>query len=152
MPYSIVYLSIGSNSGDRRALIGRAVAALSSLPGVISLRTSDFYRSAPWGFESPNEFLNIPVAVRYIRRSPWTEAEAEALLDQCQAIERSISSMPHRNADGTYRDREIDIDIIAIDNQHINTPRLTVPHPRAASRDFVTIPLSQLVNNSDSGE
>ncbi len=81
MPYSIVYLSIGSNSGDRRALIGRAVAALSSLPGVISLRTSDFYRSAPWGFESPNEFLNIAVAVRYIRRSPWTEAEAEALLD-----------------------------------------------------------------------
>ncbi len=119
---------------------------------MISLRTSDFYRSAPWGFESPNEFLNIAVAVRYIRRSPWTEAEAEALLDQCQAIERSISSMPHRNADGTYRDREIDIDIIAIDNQHINTPRLTVPHPRAASRDFVTIPLSQLVNNSDSGE
>jgi len=144
MDRSSVYLSIGSNSGDRRALIGRAVAALSLLPDVRSIRTSDYYRSEAWGFESANEFLNIAVVLRFDRDHKWTDAEAEALLDITQGIERKISSVPHRNADGSYRDREIDIDIIAIDDQTIKTPRLTVPHPLAAQRPFVTIPIAQL--------
>ena len=78
----------------------------------------------------------------------WTDTEAEALLDKIQQIERDISAMPHRNADGTYRDREIDIDIIAIDHLHIDTPRLQVPHPRARQRDFVTVPLQELTNDA----
>ena len=133
--FSTVYLSLGSNSGDRRALIGRAVVAM---------RTSGFYCSAPWGFESENDFLNIAVAVTSERDAAWSDAEAEALLDTLQGIERDISAMPHRNADGSYRDREIDIDIIAIDNQHISTPRLTVPHPLAQQRPFVTVPLGEI--------
>ncbi len=54
--------------------------------------------------------------------------------------------MPHRNADGTYRDREIDIDIIGIDGRHFATDRLELPHPRAHMRDFVTVPLGELTN------
>ncbi len=144
MHYSTVYLSIGSNSGDRRANIGRAVAALSMLDDVVSERTSSYYSSEPWGFVSDNSFLNIAVALRFRRSKPWTESEAEALLDRLQAIERRISPMPHRNADGSYRDRGIDIDIIAIDNQTFDTPRLSVPHPLAGQRPFVTIPLAEV--------
>jgi len=146
MGRSSVYLSIGSNSGDRRALIGRAVAALSLGLNAVSIRTSGFYRSRAWGFDSENEFLNIAVVLQFERDREWTDEEAEALLNITQSIERSISSVPHRNADGSYRDREIDIDIIAIDNQTISTPRLTVPHPLAALRPFVTIPLEQIKN------
>lgn len=146
MDRSSVYLSIGSNSGDRRALIGRAVAALSLRLNAAGIRTSDFYRSEAWGFESANEFLNIAAVLYFDRDHEWTASEAEALLDITQSIERSISPMPHRNADGSYRDREIDIDIIAIDNQTISTPRLTVPHPLASLRPFVTIPLAQLTD------
>lgn len=142
--FSTVYLSLGSNSGDRRALIGRAVAALALRLPVVAVRTSGFYCSAPWGFESENDFLNIAVAVTSERDAAWSDAEAEALLDTLQGIERDISAMPHRNADGSYRDREIDIDIIAIENQHISTPRLTVPHPLAQQRPFVTVPLGEI--------
>ncbi len=52
--------------------------------------------------------------------------------------------MPHRNSDGSYRDREIDIDIILIDDMRIDSPRLQVPHPRMLERDFVMIPLREL--------
>lgn len=143
---STVYLGIGSNSGDRAALIGRAVALIAMRLPVLAVRTSSFYRSEPWGFESENDFLNIVVALRYERSGAWSVGEAEALLDILQEIEREISSMPHRNADGTYRDREIDIDIIGIDGRHIATDRLEVPHPRAHMRDFVTVPLGELTN------
>ena len=142
--FSTVYLSLGSNSGDRRALIGRAVAALALRLPAVAMRTSGFYCSAPWGFESENDFLNIAAALTFDRDAAWSDAEAEALLDKLQGIERDISAMPHRNADGSYRDREIDIDIIAIDNQHISTPRLTVPHPLAQRRPFVTVPLAEI--------
>lgn len=142
--FSTVYLSLGSNSGDRRALIGRAVAALALRLPAVAMRTSGFYCSAPWGFESENDFLNIAVAVTSERDAAWSDAEAEALLDTLQGIERDISAMPHRNADGSYRDREIDIDIIAIDEQQISTQRLTIPHPLAQQRPFVTVPLAEI--------
>ena len=137
--FSTVYLSLGSNSGDRRALIGRAVAALALRLPAVAMRTSGFYCSAPWGFESENDFLNIAVAVTSERDAAWSDAEAEALLDTLQGIERDISAMPHRNADGSYRYR-----IVSIDNQHISTPRLTVPHPLAQQRPFVTVPLGEI--------
>lgn len=146
--FSTVYLSLGSNSGDRRAHIGRAVAALALRLPAVSMRTSGFYCSAPWGFESGNDFLNIAAAMTFDRDAAWSDAEAEALLDTLQGIERDISAMPHRNADGSYRDREIDIDIIAIDKQQISTQRLTIPHPLAQQRPFVTVPLGEITQGT----
>lgn len=140
---STVYVSIGSNSGDRYAFIERAAAALSLL--CTRLEVSRPYVSAPWGFESAGEFVNVAAAMHFdARTEPWSVDEAHALLHRLQQIERSISSMPHRNADGTYRDREIDIDIIEIDDQRFATPQLTVPHPLAAQRAFVMLPLREL--------
>lgn len=146
--FSTVYLSLGSNSGDRRAHIGRAVAALALRLPAVAVRTSGYYCSAPWGFESENDFLNIAAALTFERDAAWSNAEAEALLDTLQGIERDISAMPHRNADGSYRDREIDIDIIAIDKQQISTQRLTIPHPLAQQRPFVTVPLAEITQGT----
>lgn len=134
-----VYLNIGSNKGDRHALIEQAVALISSYWPQARMRLSDWIESAPWGYDSKNKFLNIGVAVDFD-----TMPRADAILDGAQAIERRISDTPHRNADGTYCDRCIDIDIIAIDKTRLSSPRLILPHPRAHLREFVIKPLEQL--------
>lgn len=134
----LVHLNIGSNQGDRHALLERAVAFIADSLHPVSCRVSHPVESSPWGFSSPFPFLNIGIDLELSEMPP------EALLDALQAIERSMSSMPHRNPDGTYRDREIDIDIILIDRLQICTPRLQVPHPRMSQRDFVMKPLQEL--------
>ncbi len=136
---STVYLNIGSNKGHRHALIEQAVALISKAYPDAELRRSSFVESEPWGFESPYKFLNIGIALDFAN-----DVQIQTLLTNTQNIERSISSQSHRNADGSYRDRYIDIDIIAVDKIIINLPNLIVPHPRAYMRDFVMEPLRQL--------
>lgn len=138
-----VYLSLGSNQGNRLAFINAAVEELRKLG---RLQVSKPYLSEPQGFDSGDGFVNICAALDLDTSSPFGEAEAIAFLDATQAIERRISSMPHRNADGSYRNREIDIDIIEVEGFILNHPRLTLPHPRAKERDFVQIPLLEVKN------
>lgn len=129
----LAHLNIGSNKGDRRGQIGRAVALIAALAGRVTA-VSDEVVSEPWGFESDNAFINIGVNIDTVL--PPLE-----LLDTLQAVERRISPGSHRNPDGTYRDRDIDIDIIAYDGVTMDTPRLTLPHPHAREREFVLSPL-----------
>ncbi|MDE6311238.1 MAG: 2-amino-4-hydroxy-6-hydroxymethyldihydropteridine diphosphokinase [Muribaculaceae bacterium] len=138
-----LHLNIGSNSGNRHARIRAAVAALSSFFSEIGGRMalSAPVRSEPWGFESPNKFINIGLMVDLPQ-----EASADFLLRilaRVQTIEKSISPASHRNADGSYRDREIDIDLIDA-GIRMHTPELTLPHPRAAERPFVIGPMQEL--------
>lgn len=93
--------------------------------------------SAPEGFESDHEFMNIGMMFA-------SDLEPEEVLDRLQAIEKNISPDSHRNPDGTYRDRRIDIDIIAADDRVITTERLTLPHPRLAERRFFLAPLEEI--------
>lgn len=130
------YINIGSNKGDRHALIEQAVALIESECGVRARRAPLFY-SEPWGFDSDAQFVNLGIAVEV------TVSPAELLLT-LQKIERSISSASHRDSDGNYIDRYIDIDIIAIDALVVNTPDLIVPHERMHLRDFVLVPLTYL--------
>lgn len=130
-----VLLNIGSNLGNRRHNLSRAVAAIEKEFGYFEL--SHTVESAPEGFDSPNAFLNVGMMVR-------SELEPLEILHRLQAIERSISPASHRTADGGYADRVIDIDIIAIDEMVVATPELTLPHPRLAERRFVTGPLAEL--------
>lgn len=132
------YLNIGSNMGDRLALIEQAVALLREAMPDCRIRLSDYIESEPWGYSSPNKFLNLGVAIDGYRGTP------ASLLRLTQRVERQVADAPHRHPDGTYRDRPIDIDIIAIDGVVLSTPELVLPHPRAAERPFVTIPLAQL--------
>lgn len=143
MPMKI-HLNIGGNSPETRLLCARAVVLLARGFRGARLLLSDYVESEPWGFESPGRFLNRGV----LALLPET-IDPEAVLDITQAVERQLSDVPHRNADGSYRDREIDIDIIDIDGIALSTPRLTLPHPRAAARPFVTGPMLQLERRLD---
>ena len=130
------YLNIGSNKGNSLALIEQAVALIEHLCNT-SVRCSGVVKSAPWGYESENPYTNIGVAIS-------TDLNAHALLDALQAIEQKVSPTPHRDSQGNYIDREIDIDIVAIDAMVIDTPRLTLPHPRMHLREFVLQPMHEL--------
>jgi len=138
----LAHINIGSNIGDSRPTIERAVADVFSISDGITRRSS-IIESEPWGFDSPNKFLNIGVEIE-------TSLSPEKLLDILQEIEHRISPEPHRNPDGSYRDRAIDIDLIFMtgeketDTIRYSSPRLTLPHPRAASRQFVIGPIREL--------
>ena len=135
-----IHFNIGSNLGDRPAHICRAIVGLAAALPPGRLLLSDYFESEPWGYVSPNSFLNR--GVLYISESDITPLDT---LDIAQSIEASIApGMSHRNPDGSYRDRAIDIDIIDIDGIVMNTPRLVLPHPRAAQRPFVAIPMAEL--------
>ena len=135
-----IHLNLGSNQGDRRAIIGRAVALIARDFAPARVRLSDYVESAPWGYNSPHPFLNRAAEVTLSRNLDPTE-----VLRRTQQIERAVApDSPHRNADGTYRDRRIDIDIIDIDGMTLCTPELTLPHPGAAERAFVIGPLAEI--------
>ncbi len=132
---STAYINIGSNKGDRLSIIDSAVAAISSTGR--EMRVSAPFESEPWGYDSPHPFINVGVTIE-IDSSP---VEYLATL---RAIELSLSTDAHRNPDNTYRDRALDIDLIAIDSIIIDTPALTLPHPRMHLRPFVLIPMAEL--------
>lgn len=137
-----IFLNIGSNLGDREAAIGAAVARITSLPCFENAvcRKSDFFISKPWGYISENEFLNIGLVLECN-----DELDVQSLMPVLQEIEKSISlDGKHRDHDGHYMDRVIDIDMIAVDQQIINTPQLTIPHSRMHMRNFVLYPMLEL--------
>lgn len=134
---SIAHLNIGSNLGDRLGHIGRAVAAIESRFNAAAHVSKPAY-SEPWGYSSPNEFVNIGLNIE-IGDTPPLE-----LLATLQQIQYSIDPSPHRDSKGDYADRAIDIDIIAIDNFTLDTPQLTLPHQRMHRRRFVLEPLSEV--------
>lgn len=130
-----IFLNIGSNLGDRRRHLSRAVSAIEKEFGYFEL--SHVVESEPWGYDSPNPYLNVGMMV-------ISDLEPLEVLRRLQAIERRLCPTAHRRPDGTYADREVDIDIIAIDDLVVDTPELQLPHPRMAGRRFVLEPLAEL--------
>ncbi len=129
------HISVGSNIGDRLALIGQAVAAIEALCGTAGVR-SEIMESEPWGYDSPNRYMNMCMAVS-------TDLGPQELLRELLRIQHSIDAGDHRDASGGYADRAIDIDLIALDDMVIETPELTLPHPRMHQREFVLRPMCQ---------
>ena len=128
-------MNIGSNLGDRRLNLSRAVRGIISRFG--GFEVSHVIESAPWGFDSANHFLNVCMMFA-------SDLEPVEVLETLQDIERSISGDSHRTPDGQYADRVIDIDMIAADDIVINDPKLTLPHPMLEKRSFFLEPLNEI--------
>ena len=131
-----VYLSLGSNLGDRHATMRRAIVLLGERVGTVA-RQSSFIETEPWGFQSVNRFLNMCVRV-------LTNLSPERVLAVTKQIERELGRT-QKSVDGQYHDRPIDIDILMYDDQNIDLPDLKLPHPHMKERDFVMIPLREIL-------
>ena len=130
-----VYLGLGTNIGNRKENLTRAIEALSLVLGHYTALSS-FIETAPWGFNSDNAFLNCTVAFD-------TELSPFQLLDTTENIERELGRTSKSNG-GVYHDRVIDIDILLYGSETVSTERLTIPHPLMHMRDFVLEPLAQI--------
>lgn len=132
---SVYIVNIGSNVGDRRLNLSKAMAAIGREYG--NFEMSHAVVSEPWGFESRGKFLNVCLMFH-------SEDSPEEVLSTLQSIEHHISDKPHRDESGAYLDRVIDIDIVAIDGLVIDSERLKVPHPHLAERRFFLEPLAEI--------
>lgn len=132
-----VYLSLGSNLGDRKATMRRAIGLLNERAGSVD-RQSSFIETEPWGFESTNKFLNMCVRL-------LTTLSPEQLLLATKQIERELGRT-QKSVDGQYHDRSIDIDILMYDDVHIDSDDLTLPHPHMQEREFVMKPLREILS------
>ena len=130
-----VYLGLGSNLGNREENLRGALFEIASSVGVVEA-VSSFIVTEPWGFESTHTFVNAVCRVQ-------THLSPMEVLDATQAIERNLGRT-QKSVDGIYSDRLIDIDILLYDDWKVDTPRLVIPHPLMAQRDFVKIPLAEL--------
>ncbi len=150
------YLSLGTNLGDKEHNLVSAITEIGRRIGPVRAQSA-FLATEPWGFESENTFLNAAIRVE-------TELSPHALLKVTQQIERDMgrtqkSTVNCQLSTGncqpstvTYHDRIIDIDILLYDDLHINTPKLTIPHPLMYERDFVLIPLKEILLTNDTDQ
>ncbi len=132
-----VYLGLGTNLGDRRRNIEDAVRLLGERVGTV-VRLSSLHETAPWGFSSANMFVNAAVCVD-------TRLTPRGVLEATQAIERDMGRTV-KSVDGQYHDRLIDIDILLYDDLHIDEPDLKIPHPLMHEREFVMLPLGEILD------
>ncbi len=130
-----VYLSLGTNLGNRRENIREAIRKIGEQVGVVT-RQSALYETKPWGFSTPNEFINACVLVE-------TGLVPRQLLEATQRIEKEMGRTL-KSVDGAYHDRIIDIDILMYDDIKVDEPDLKLPHPLMEERDFVMVPLREI--------
>src|SRR5574344_595076 len=131
-----VYFSLGSNLGDKEGNIREAICRIGELIGEVD-RQSTLLATEPWGFESDNTFVNAAIRCT-------TSLSPFEILNITQNIERAMGRTL-KSVDGQYHDRIIDIDILIYDDLHSTTPQLTLPHPLMKERDFVMIPLKEIL-------
>jgi len=130
-----VYLGLGSNLGDCRKNLERAIRMIGDKVGRV-LRQSSFIETEPWGFESEHKFMNAVILCETMK----TPREVLLLTQQ---IERDMGRKK-KSVSGGYADRPIDIDILLYDDLTIDEPDLRIPHPLMHERDFVMIPLNEI--------
>ena len=133
---NLVYLGLGSNLGQKKRNLQDAINLITSEIGPVK-ECSAYYYSKPDGFSSKNEFVNLVVKVE-------TTLAAFDLLDATEAIERSLGRTD--KSCGVYKDRKIDIDILFFNDEKIVAERLVIPHPLIFFRDYVRVPLLEIMN------
>jgi 2-amino-4-hydroxy-6-hydroxymethyldihydropteridine diphosphokinase len=128
-------LALGGNVGDVRTTLDRAIAALCDGTEVRLLARSSDYRTPPWGVTEQPAFINCAIVAA-------TELPPSALLARAQAVERGFGR--DRAQERRWGPRTLDIDLIAYDDVALNTPELTLPHPRLFERAFVLAPFAEI--------
>lgn len=133
-----LYISLGSNLGNKEEKLRRAIELINERIGSV-LRTSSFIETEPWGFQSENTFLNAACLVE-------TNLTPRQCLRETQKIERLLGRTL-KSRDGVYHDRPIDLDLLLYDDLQINEDDLILPHPHMQERDFVMIPLREIMEH-----
>lgn len=131
-----VYLSLGTNMGNRMDYLKKAVSALSKLPKSKLISVSSVYETAAWGLTDQADFLNIACHIE-------TDLASQDLLLACQEIERQLDRVRHEH----WGPRTIDIDILLFGQDVIDTDNLKVPHPYMTQRAFVLVPLAEIASH-----
>jgi 2-amino-4-hydroxy-6-hydroxymethyldihydropteridine diphosphokinase len=133
-----VALSLGSNLGDKIEQLKNAIEAIKVAVGEVEF-VSSYYESEPWGYQSENQFVNVCLTC-------YTELNPFELLKILKEIE---ARMGRTKTTTGYQDRCIDIDIVLYHNEEIKSEQLTIPHPHFKKREFVMIPLREIVEKDD---
>ncbi len=126
------YLILGSNMGDAKANIQNACNEINKLVGKI-IAASSYYITAPWGGIEQNDFYNIVLKIK-------SDQTPSVVLERVLKIEKDAG----RERLEKYGPRLIDIDILFCDNEIINLPGLTIPHPLIQERNFALVPLVEI--------
>ena len=133
---NIAYVALGANLGDPATTVRAALGALANLPESRVVRSSSLYRTKPVGIADQPEFVN---AVAQLETTLRPEALLDALLDVEQRFGRIRAE---KNGP-----RTLDLDLLLYDDQFLELPRLTLPHPRLHLRAFVLQPLAEIAPN-----
>ncbi len=144
-PQVTAYVALGANLGDPQAAVREAMQALDRLPLSHVTHRSSLYRSAPVARNAAGpadgpDYINAVAALE-------TQLTALELLDHLQALEQAAGR------ERSYPDapRTLDLDILLYGDARIDSPRLTLPHPRMAQRAFVLAPLAEIAPGLVSG-
>ncbi|MUG68802.1 MULTISPECIES: 2-amino-4-hydroxy-6-hydroxymethyldihydropteridine diphosphokinase [Paenibacillus] len=135
---SEAYIALGANLGDREGNLMQAIERLDQVPGITVERCSHLYETEPVGYVDQPMFLNMAVAV-------FTSLSPHRLLAEMQHIEKELGRVRHIH----WGPRTVDLDLIWMDGQRLDTPELVLPHPRMQERAFVLRPLADIVSEEE---
>lgn len=127
------YIGIGSNQGDKYKNCILAIEAISTCEKNHLLQQSSFYLTEPWGYRDQDDFINLAIELK-------TSFSPLKLLYFLQGIEKKLA----RDKKGTWGPRTIDLDILFYNDQKLESPQLTLPHPLLHKRGFVLFPLKEI--------
>ena len=130
---SKAYLLLGSNIGNREKYFSEAEKLILKEIGRI-VKVSGLYETEPWGMKIKDFFLNKVIIVD-------TNFEPEIILEKILTIELKLG---RKHSEIKYSSRTIDIDILFVDQQILNSETLIIPHPQIANRHFVLTPLAEV--------
>ncbi|ASS76972.1 2-amino-4-hydroxy-6-hydroxymethyldihydropteridine diphosphokinase [Tumebacillus algifaecis] len=132
-PLHTAYLSLGSNLGDREQTLREAILRLDRHPDIRVTQISSVYETAPVGMIAQPDFLNLALEIK-------TSLDAKKLLEITSSTELDMG----RQRDMKWGPRTLDIDILLMDKQVMDTAELILPHPRMGERAFVLLPLAEI--------
>ncbi len=132
------YLALGSNLGDRKRNLELAIDYISKIRETVLGGISAIYETKPVGFKEQGDFLNMVISVE-------TKLEPLSLLKETQNIENALQ----RKREIRWGPRTIDIDILLYLGKTMETPELTIPHPRMFERAFVLVPLKDVLEENE---